>query len=230
MCNVFHCLEQWVIGGTNPIRGADTQLGDDVDVDRAMGNVMPCEWRIWLFRTKVTSHSLFFTELCVSVSFHAGSSLQCISGAYSLQRTGRERVCRRIEQARTLSWTCSRSQIPHYLGRWCEENDQESTWRTRGYFPGPFQISSIRIHGTCSRIPGPFRKVEKQNLEYAQSQAKLNLEPRKWITERNPSTIFYRLYLQLIRRCPYSETFECDFSGTIYGRMYALSTPGKNIC
>jgi hypothetical protein len=35
---------------TNPIRGADTQLGDDGDFhlfDRAMGNVMPCEWRIW---------------------------------------------------------------------------------------------------------------------------------------------------------------------------------------
>jgi hypothetical protein len=33
--------------GTNPIRGADTQLGDNGDVDRALGNVMPCEWRIW---------------------------------------------------------------------------------------------------------------------------------------------------------------------------------------
>jgi hypothetical protein len=37
----------WGTGGTNPIRGADTQLGDDGDVNRAMGNVMPCEWRIW---------------------------------------------------------------------------------------------------------------------------------------------------------------------------------------
>jgi hypothetical protein len=42
-------LYQWGTGGTtcNPIRGADTQLGDDGDVNRAMGNVMPCEWRIW---------------------------------------------------------------------------------------------------------------------------------------------------------------------------------------
>jgi hypothetical protein len=27
----------------NPIRGTDTQLGDDGDVDRAMENVMACE-------------------------------------------------------------------------------------------------------------------------------------------------------------------------------------------
>jgi hypothetical protein len=31
---------------------------------------------------------------------------------------------RRIEQARTHLWTCSCSQISHYLGRWCEENEQ----------------------------------------------------------------------------------------------------------
>jgi hypothetical protein len=40
-----------------------------------------------------------------------------------VQRTGRERVRRRIEQARTHSWTGSRSQIPHYLDRWCEDLD-----------------------------------------------------------------------------------------------------------
>jgi hypothetical protein len=46
-----------------------------------MGNVMPCEWRIWndvVAFQDVTSHSLFFTELCAGatfcVSFHAGSS------------------------------------------------------------------------------------------------------------------------------------------------------------
>jgi hypothetical protein len=38
---------KWGTGGTNQIRSADTQLGDDGDVDSAMGNVMPCEWRIW---------------------------------------------------------------------------------------------------------------------------------------------------------------------------------------
>jgi hypothetical protein len=38
---------EWGTGGTNLIHGGDTQLGDDGDVDRAMGNVMPCEWRIW---------------------------------------------------------------------------------------------------------------------------------------------------------------------------------------
>jgi hypothetical protein len=36
----------WGTGGTNPVRGADAQLGDDGDVDRAMGNAMPCERRI----------------------------------------------------------------------------------------------------------------------------------------------------------------------------------------
>jgi hypothetical protein len=79
--NFFMSLRLWGTGGTNPIRGADKQLGDDGDDDRAMGNVMPCEWRIWnvVVAVSVTSHSLFFTELCISAtfcaSFHAGSSL-----------------------------------------------------------------------------------------------------------------------------------------------------------
>jgi hypothetical protein len=39
--NIMHDVKFNVV--TNPTRGADTQLGDDGDVDRAMGNVMPCE-------------------------------------------------------------------------------------------------------------------------------------------------------------------------------------------
>jgi hypothetical protein len=35
---------QWGTGGTNPIRGADTQLSDFHLSDRAMGNVMPGQW------------------------------------------------------------------------------------------------------------------------------------------------------------------------------------------
>jgi hypothetical protein len=41
--DIFCSYRLWGTRGTNPIRGADTQL----DGDRAMGNVMPCEWRIW---------------------------------------------------------------------------------------------------------------------------------------------------------------------------------------
>jgi hypothetical protein len=44
---IFWSVKKWGTGGTNPIRGADTQPGDDDDVDRAMGNVMPSDWRIW---------------------------------------------------------------------------------------------------------------------------------------------------------------------------------------
>jgi hypothetical protein len=78
------CPRQWGTGGTNPIRGADTQLGDDGDVDRAMGNAMPCEWRIWndgvVLSGRKWRHIHCFSPSCASappfaLSFHAGSSL-----------------------------------------------------------------------------------------------------------------------------------------------------------
>jgi hypothetical protein len=73
-----------------------------------------------------------------------------------------------------------------YLGRWCDENEQEPTWRTRGNSLGPFQnaegfeyadaavfpripFPSFRNYGTCSRILGPFRIAEEQGHEYAHS-------------------------------------------------------------
>jgi hypothetical protein len=63
-------LNEWGTGGTNPICGADTQLGDDGDVDRAMGNIMPCEWRIWTDVVALSGrkwrHIHCFSQSCAS--------------------------------------------------------------------------------------------------------------------------------------------------------------------
>jgi hypothetical protein len=53
-------LHEWGTGGTNSIRGTDTQLGDDGDVDREMGNVMPCEWFIWKERLSLCISDVAF--------------------------------------------------------------------------------------------------------------------------------------------------------------------------
>jgi hypothetical protein len=63
------------------------------------------------------------------------------------------------------------------IGRWCEENEQESTWRTRRFL-SPFleqgleyagvamfptiPFPAIRNYGTRSRVLGPFRNAEEQ--------------------------------------------------------------------
>jgi hypothetical protein len=82
--------------------------------------------------------------------------VESLPGRIPVQRTGRERDRRWIEQARTHSRTCSRSQISHYLGRWCvkrtnrnQHGGQEETSSARSdaaVFP-MILFSSIRNHG-----------------------------------------------------------------------------------
>jgi hypothetical protein len=62
--------------------------------------------------------------------------------------------------------------IPHYLGRWCEEIEQESTWRTRGNFLSPLRnrISNTPVRpcfqGYHSR---PFETTERVRVFSARS-------------------------------------------------------------
>jgi hypothetical protein len=124
LCTDRDVLE-WGTGGTNPIRGADTQLGDDGDADRAMGNVMPCEWRIWndvvaLSGRKWRHIHCFFPELCVSatfcVSFHAGFSLTPNWGFRFSHHKALNRVVKGSHNLPT-TWTCnSRWSLQKHFG------------------------------------------------------------------------------------------------------------------
>jgi hypothetical protein len=93
----------------------------------------------------------------VSVKIHARSPVlvrsncsmtERIRETVPVQRTGQERVRRRIEHVNMFPVLKSHTD----LGRWCEKNEQESTWRTRG---SSGTGSRIRLCAVFPRIPFP---------------------------------------------------------------------------